>query len=69
MTEKEIITLAKNYTIPASFTKYYIYNVENGRCVASTPIREKAIAIAKIEEQRSPYKQFIVIEMPPKKKP
>jgi len=69
MTEKEIITLVKMSVIPASFTKYYVYGMEDGRCRAFTTIREKAIATAKIEEQRSPYKQFIVVEVPPKKKP
>lgn len=69
MTEQAIITLIKMSAIPASFTKYYVYRIEDGRCLVSTPIREKAIATAKIEEQRSPHKQFIVVEVPPKKKP
>jgi hypothetical protein len=69
MTEQAIITLAKIYAKPASFTKYYVYRIEDGKCLASSPIREKAIATAKIEEQNSPHKQFIVVEVPPKKKP
>lgn len=68
MTEQEIIKTVKATAIPARFTKYYVYSMD-GIYITSTPIEQKAIATAIKEKAKYPHYDFIVIEMPPTKKP
>lgn len=68
MTEREIIKKAKRESIPASFRKYYIYDM-NGYFKSMSPIKEHAVELAHLFEKQHPYTDYIIIEIPPRKKP